>query len=119
MEPADGTCRNTFQTGVSIDQAAATLNVSPSTVRRWVKEGRLPAERVTTPQGHVFRAYSAALLAPLVAELAETRVRLLGQADRIAGQADEIGSLRAQLEQARSELRALKAPPEPQLAAQA
>src|SRR5207248_1823106 len=100
--------------------------VSSSTVRRWVKEGRLHSERVATPQGHAFRvyldrglkgvepsvapsdrpapagsttaavegstavstalsverseamaAYNAALVAPLVAELAETRTRML------------------------------------------
>ena len=57
MEPVGDTCRDAFQAGVSIDQAAAALNVSPSTVRRWVKEGRLPADRVATPQGHVFRVH--------------------------------------------------------------
>jgi excisionase family DNA binding protein len=32
---------------VSIDEAAAELDVSTATIRRWLKEGSLPAEQVT------------------------------------------------------------------------
>jgi hypothetical protein len=127
------------------------LGVSPSTVRRWVKEGRLRSQKVTTPQGYVFRVhlpaepapapaaapamedvkagapapsaepavalsmeragamavYNASLIAPLVAELSETRVRLVAQAE-------EVGSLRAQLAAANERIRMLESPePEP------
>jgi excisionase family DNA binding protein len=58
-EPADtyqATYRGTFQThrgGVSVDEAAQALGVAPSTIRRWVKTGRLTSERVSRPQGYV------------------------------------------------------------------
>jgi transposase-like protein len=38
---------------VPIDQAARQLGVSPTTIRRWVKDGRIKAERVPRPQGYV------------------------------------------------------------------
>lgn len=50
------TYRGTFHThrgGVSVDDAARELGVSPSTIRRWVKSGRLTSERVSRPQGYV------------------------------------------------------------------
>src|SRR5205823_3819917 len=56
-EPSVAPAGDIFRAGVSIDQAAASLQVSSSTVRRWVKEGRLHSERVATPQGHAFRVY--------------------------------------------------------------
>jgi excisionase family DNA binding protein len=43
----------TYHGGVTIDQAAVSLGVSPSTVRRWVKSGRIKSERVVRPQGYV------------------------------------------------------------------
>jgi len=57
MEPSTVEGDGTFRSGVTIDQAAAILNTSPSTVRRWVKEGKVRSERVTTPQGHAFRVH--------------------------------------------------------------
>ena len=56
-EPSSAEVDGTFQAGVTIDQAAAILNTSPSTVRRWVKEGKVRSKRVTTPQGHAFRVH--------------------------------------------------------------
>ena len=146
VEPSANQQPGTFQSGMSIDQAAAVLKVSPSTVRRWVKEGRVRSERVTTPQGHAFRVYldrqvpplegstppageapsvpsdreeaapfmdpaappsmeraeamvkyNEALIAPLVAELAGTRIQLVAQADRIAELARENGTLTERL----------------------
>jgi excisionase family DNA binding protein len=145
-EPSTTSDSGTFQSGMSIDQAAAVLKISPSTVRRWVKDGQLRSERVTTPQGHAFRVYldrqvpplegstlpagetlsapsdreeeipfvepsappsmeraeamvkyNEALIAPLVAELAETRLRLFAQADRVAELARENGTLAERL----------------------
>jgi excisionase family DNA binding protein len=37
--------------GLSSEEAAQALGVSPTTVRRWVREGKLAAERVSRPQG--------------------------------------------------------------------
>jgi excisionase family DNA binding protein len=56
-EPAVAPAGGTFHAGVTIDQAAVALRVSPSTARRWVKEGRLRSQRVSTPQGHAFRVF--------------------------------------------------------------
>jgi hypothetical protein len=47
--------------------------------------------------------YNASLIGPLVAELSETRIRLVAQAE-------EIGSLRAQLDAAQQTIKALQAP---------
>jgi excisionase family DNA binding protein len=38
---------------VTIDHAARQLGVSPTTIRRWVKDGRIKSERVARPQGYV------------------------------------------------------------------
>ena len=38
---------------MTIDDAARLLGVSPTTVRRWVKDGRIKSERVVRPQGYV------------------------------------------------------------------
>jgi hypothetical protein len=56
-EPSVTLGDDTFHAGMSIDQAATVLKASASTVRRWVKEGRLRSDRVTTPQAHAFRVY--------------------------------------------------------------
>ncbi len=37
---------------MSLPQAAERLGISESTARRWVYQGRLPAERVPSSQGH-------------------------------------------------------------------
>jgi excisionase family DNA binding protein len=39
--------------GLTIQEASQVLNVSPTTIRRWVKEGKIPSERVSRPQGYV------------------------------------------------------------------
>jgi excisionase family DNA binding protein len=43
--------------GVSVVEAAHTLGVSINTVRKWVKTGRLQAERIARPQGVILRVY--------------------------------------------------------------
>jgi excisionase family DNA binding protein len=43
------------QAGLSLHDAAAALGVSVLTVRRKIKRGELPAERVPTPTGFVYR----------------------------------------------------------------
>jgi excisionase family DNA binding protein len=48
--PLHGTYR-TLRGGVSVEEAAQALGVSRTTVRRWIHEGRLTAERVSRPQG--------------------------------------------------------------------
>jgi excisionase family DNA binding protein len=47
-----GTYRGGWR-GVTIDHAARQLGVSPTTIRRWVKDGRIKSERVARPQGYV------------------------------------------------------------------
>src|SRR3954468_4684809 len=39
---------------VSVAEAARELGISPETVRRWIKSGRLQAERSIRPQGTVW-----------------------------------------------------------------
>jgi excisionase family DNA binding protein len=131
--PADGDRTRLL----TVQEAAGALGVSPTTIRRWVKEGAVASERVSRPQGYVVMVqiperqiptgryaprppgvatqlptsaptdaaraeamaeYSAKLLEPLVAKLAE--------------QAEDIGRLRAQLERAHDTIRALEAPRE-------
>lgn len=103
---------------VSIVEAARILALSESTVRRLVKAGRLEAEQVQRPQGHVWlvkvpapatdqveqppiqiaasggqppalAAWVTSVLEPLVAELSVTRQQLVVQAE-------QIGQLRAE-----------------------
>ena len=38
---------------LSLPEAARVLGVSERSVRRWVKDGTLPAERLTTQQRHI------------------------------------------------------------------
>ena len=40
---------------LGLTEAAAALGISPNTCRRWIKSGRLPAERVPRPQGYEYR----------------------------------------------------------------
>lgn len=40
---------------ISVDEAASRLKVSPSTVRRMIRDGKLQAEREQRPQGEIVR----------------------------------------------------------------
>ncbi len=52
--------------GLTIRQAADTLNCHPNTVRRWIASGRLPAYRVGPKLLRVRAEDIAALARPLV-----------------------------------------------------
>lgn len=47
----------THRPGVSIHEAAVMLGVSPTTVRRWVANGKLRSQRFDRPQGEVVRVF--------------------------------------------------------------
>ena len=142
-----GTSHGTYQAGtshpgLSIQEAAVILGVSPNTVRRWCANGKLHSERLPRPQGETIRVYlegsalgtshgtsrevpddmpygnvpqvptelqragaladySAQLLAPVVAELAESRRQLVTQAE-------EVGRLRTELTVARERVHDLE-----------
>jgi excisionase family DNA binding protein len=126
--------------GLSVQEAAAALGVSPNTVRRWVKQGTLRSELVARPQGYSVRvylpdraspsatsrevpawapdharaeamaSYSRALIEPLVAELAQAREHLAGMSEHAGRQAERIRQLEAELEGARGRIRALEPP---------
>lgn len=49
-EPLQG-----FHAGLTIGQAASALGVSPSTVRRWVRSGRLLSDQVAVGDGFEYR----------------------------------------------------------------
>jgi excisionase family DNA binding protein len=40
---------------ISVDEAASRLKVSPSTVRRMIRDGKIAAEREQRPQGEIVR----------------------------------------------------------------
>ena len=44
-----------FRAGLTIGQAASMLGVSPSTVRRWVRSGRLGSDQVSVGDGFEYR----------------------------------------------------------------
>ena len=48
---------------ISVDEAASRLNVSPSTVRRMIRDGKLKAEREQRPQGEIVRVLWPATVA--------------------------------------------------------
>jgi len=117
----------------SLQEAAVLLGVSLNTLRRKIEAGQVTAERISRPQGHVWRvhlngvqhrstaseqhaeqhagstlpqhlaeiqraeamaAYSTALLAPLVSELATTLVKMVEQAETIGRLTAELEALR-------------------------
>jgi excisionase family DNA binding protein len=43
--------------GLSVQEAATALGVSVNTIRRWIKDGRLPYEKLPTPVGYAYRVY--------------------------------------------------------------
>jgi excisionase family DNA binding protein len=118
---------------VSVQEAAARLGVSPSTIRRWVKDGRVRSERVSRPQGYVVlvelpeQAPTATYpqhppqvsthlptAAPTELARAEVMAAYVEQIqrpllERIESQAERIGRLEAENEQLRGQL-ALAAP---------
>jgi excisionase family DNA binding protein len=60
-----GTSHNGQLPGLSVPAAAAALGVSTNTIRRWIKEGSLVAERVTRPQGYALRVYLPTQVPPV------------------------------------------------------
>ncbi len=50
-----------FHAGLTIGQAASMLGVSPSTVRRWVRSGRLRSDQVMAGDGFEYRIPAEAL----------------------------------------------------------
>ena len=42
---------------MSVQEAATALDVSVNTIRRWIKDGRIPHEKLTTPAGFAYRVY--------------------------------------------------------------
>src|SRR5919199_3173158 len=55
--------------GMSLEDAARALNCSPNTIRRWIKQHRVRAERVSRPQGYEWRAYLEA--APTIVDTSQ------------------------------------------------
>src|SRR5688572_29382890 len=49
---------------VTVDEAAKLLNVAPSTIRRWIREGYLPADRIGKRRVAIRRADLATLITP-------------------------------------------------------
>ncbi len=137
-EPGDG--------WISLADAAATLGISIHAVRRRVRQGTLPARRVQTRYGPAWLVQldgtpdgSATVASPLrdpdahpgatladewmVGDLLELvreqQTELLRRTEAATAWQVRAEVLAAQLEQTRGELRALKAPPGPQIATQA
>jgi len=48
---------NGGELGVSVQEAATSLGVSVNTIRRWIKGGRIPYEKLPTPAGYAYRVY--------------------------------------------------------------
>jgi excisionase family DNA binding protein len=48
---------------ISVDEAASRLKVSPSTVRRMIRDGKIAAEREQRPQGEIVRVLWPAAVA--------------------------------------------------------
>ncbi len=42
---------------MSVQEAATSLGVSVNTIRRWIKGGRIPHEKLATPAGYAYRVY--------------------------------------------------------------
>jgi excisionase family DNA binding protein len=128
----------TFQL-VSIAEAARVLNLSDSTVRRLVKAGRLEAQQVQRPQGHVWlvkvpassqqppeqppRQIAASPADPsappaLASWMASVLEPLVGELSvtrqQLVSQAETIGTLRADLANARATVATLEAQRAPQ-----
>src|SRR5215216_744293 len=48
---------NGGELGVSVQEAATALGVSVNTIRRWIKDGRIPYEKLPTPAGYTYQVY--------------------------------------------------------------
>lgn len=81
---------------LTIQQAAAAIGCSEKTVRRLVKAGTLPAERVDTPTGFVYRLAPEAVDKERAARAAVAIVPV-PQADALAGLVDTLTDLRGAL----------------------
>jgi hypothetical protein len=133
MQPPSPSRPGTYQS-VSVADAARILGISETTARRMVKSGRLEAEHVERPQGHVclVRILSPtadkvnsrhdlgavapadspgqpALTARMASVLEPLMVELRLSRERIEVLADERATFRAERDAARAELEALKA----------
>jgi len=91
--------------GLTITQAAALLKVHPNTVRKQIKRGELPSQRVLTPQGLIYVIPRAAL------GLRESEAVNLGLTDLQPASSPTTGltSLVSELSAARSERERLQA----------
>ena len=138
MQPPSPSRPGTYQ-AMSIADAARVLNISETTARRMVKSGRLEAERVERPQGHVWLVRvpspasdqvnsrhdlgavapadppgQPALAAWMTSVLEPLVAELRLSRERIEALADERAQFRAERDAARAELAAVRAPQSPQ-----
>ena len=71
---------------LTVQGAAGALGVSPTTIRRWVKEGTVASERVSRPQGYVVEvSYPATYLGTYRRGTCRGDGRVLGEAPGAAG----------------------------------
>ena len=126
--------------GLTIQQAATVAGVSERTVRRWIKEGTLAAEKVPTAQGYEWRvqldgaaclsggracrggsarvdgmvAPAAGWVESAAEEVGEALVRAVGLVERLQREnlelAGRVGFLQGKLQETQAQLLAL-APP--------
>jgi excisionase family DNA binding protein len=68
---------------VTVDEAAKLLRVAPSTVRRWIREGDLPAFRVGRRRVALKQSDLASLIAPV--RSAEDEQRIMTEDEVIKG----------------------------------
>ncbi len=128
---------------LTVQQAAAGAGVSERTVRRWIKEGRLAADKVPTAQGYEWRVQLDGATCPpgrsgcrvdddrgdgrsapavggvdsATDEVGEALVRALGLVERLQREnlelAGRVGFLQGKLQEAQAQLLALAPPADP------